>query len=293
MDKHNYVLITAARNEENYVEYTINSVIAQTILPKKWVIVSDESTDKTDAIVRNYAKSYSFIELVRKEMSVKQKGFASKVAAIHLGYDQLNGLDYDFIGNLDADLSFEKDYFEQILKKFTDNPRLGIGGGYIHEKNLYGTFSPRPSNSEQSVAGAVQMFRRDCYKVIGGLQPLELGGEDWRAEIMAKMAGWEVETFPEIEVLHLKRSPDARGAIRNSFRQGLLDYSFGSLPLFEFAKCIRRLKEQPYFMGALLRSAGYVWGYCSRKKMVLSEDQVYFLRFEQKQRILRALRFRI
>lgn len=285
-----YVLVTAARNEQAYIEGTIRSVLEQSVRPLKWVIVSDGSTDGTDTIIRRYAESSEFIHLVRKEMSRGQEGFASKVAAIHLGYEQLKGLEYDFIGNLDADLSFKADYFQQLLERFEDNPGLGIGGGYIHEA-FGGRFRPRPSNAEHSVAGGIQLFRRECYQTIGGLQPLALGGEDTCAEIMARMAGWEVQAFPGLEVFHHKRSVAARGALRDNFRQGLLDHSFGTLVLFEFGKCIKRVAEPPYFMGALLRLAGYLWGYTSRKKRVLSKAQVGFLRVEQARSILKALKY--
>lgn len=285
----NYVLITAARNEQSYIEATIRSVLEQSVVPLKWVIVSDGSTDETDSIIRRYAVSNEFIDLVRKDTSQKQKGFASKVAAIHLGYERLKELEYDFIGNLDADLSFKADYFQQLLKRFEDNQRLGIGGGYIYE-NLGGRFRARPTNTEESVAGGIQLFRRNCYDAIGGLQPLVLGGEDWCAEIMGRIAGWEVRAFPDLEVLHHKRSVTARGALRENFRLGLLDHSFGSLALFEFVKCVKRVVEQPYFIGALLRLVGYAWGSSSRRKMVLSKAQIDFLRAEQTNRILGVLR---
>lgn len=285
----NYVLITAARNEEAYIENTILSVLGQSILPLQWVIVSDGSTDETDAISRRYAESNNFIKFVRKETSQGQKGFESKVAAIHLGYEELKGIDYDFVGNLDADVSFKPDYFEKLLKKFADNPRLGIGGGYIHE-NLGGRFRARPSNSERSVAGGIQLFRRQCYETIGGLQPTALGGEDWRAEIMARMTGWMVQAFPELQVYHHKRSVAVRGILRDNFRQGLMDYSFGSLAIFELSKCLRRVIEPPFCIGALARLFGYLWGCTFKKNKVLSEAQIDFLRTEQSRRILRTFK---
>src|SRR4030042_3941710 len=100
-----YVLVTAALNEENYIPFPIRSVIAQTILPKKWVIVSDGSTDGTDRIVAKYAEAFEFIELVRAEEGDTGPNFASKVRAIQVGYGRLRGLTYSYIGNLDADVS--------------------------------------------------------------------------------------------------------------------------------------------------------------------------------------------
>ena len=123
MFKKPYVLITAARNEEAYIEKTINSVISQTILPRKWVIVSDGSTDRTDQIVNKYAAKHDFIQLVHISGST-QRNFRSKVNAINIGYERLKHIEYEFIGILDADVSFKSDYFESILREFQKNPKL-------------------------------------------------------------------------------------------------------------------------------------------------------------------------
>lgn len=98
------MLITPARNEEAYIVKTIQSLINQTILPKKWIIVSDGSTDRTDDIVKRYEANYDFIQLLRREPDTS-RNFASKVYAIQAGFKLLNGIEYDFIGNLDADVS--------------------------------------------------------------------------------------------------------------------------------------------------------------------------------------------
>src|SRR4030042_2395555 len=107
-----YVLITTARNEEKYIENTINSVLSQTVLPEKWVIVSDGSIDRTDEIVRSYEVTHDFIKYVRRDESISNHGFASKIKAFQLGYRELSAVTYDFIGNLDADVSFNPLYYE-------------------------------------------------------------------------------------------------------------------------------------------------------------------------------------
>src|SRR5258706_1018027 len=123
-----YVLITPARNEAQFVELTIQSVVWQTVLPMKWVIVSDGSTDGTDDIVRRYATEYSWIELVRMPER-QERHFAGKVRAFNAGYAKVKNMEYKMIGNLDADISFDdKDYFDFLLNKFAEDPRLGVGG---------------------------------------------------------------------------------------------------------------------------------------------------------------------
>lgn len=289
MNRRKYVLVTAARNEEAYIEGTIKSVLQQTLLPDKWVIVSDRSTDKTDTIAENYAQKNGFIEFVRKEHSDGLKGFASKVTAIALGCERLRQLEYDFLGNLDADLSFENHYYERLIEEFEGNPLLGIGGGLVQEEHK-GTFRYRPANSSRSVAGGIQLFRRQCYEDIGGLMPFELGGEDWCAEIMARMAGWQVQAVPSLTVFHHKRSDVARGALREHFRLGVLDHSFGSHPMFEVAKCTRRILDWPSVSGAGARICGYVWAYLTKRRRVLPAAQISFLRSEQMGRLYTILK---
>ena len=123
----NYVLITPARNEAAFIEQTIQSVIQQTVLPLMWVIVSDGSTDGTDDIVKKYLPDYDWMELVRMSER-KERHFAGKVHAFNAGYEKVRHLNYDIIGNLDADISFEPMYFEYLLDKFYQDRTLGVAG---------------------------------------------------------------------------------------------------------------------------------------------------------------------
>src|SRR5262245_276922 len=129
-----YVLITPAKNEAAYIEKTLESVVAQTILPLKWVIVSDGSTDGTDDIVKNYVRENSWIELIRMPER-SERNFAGKIGAFNVGYAVVRHLDYDIIGNLDGDGSFEPDYLEYLLKQFARNRRLGVAGTNYLEDN--------------------------------------------------------------------------------------------------------------------------------------------------------------
>src|SRR5512135_3271513 len=127
----NYVLLTSARNEERYIKYSIDSILAQTLLPKKWIIISDGSKDGTDDIVLACSKAHSFIEFIRRDHDTKRADFASKVFAIGEGYKRLKGVDYNYLGILDADISFGVDYYSKILSRFHENRKLGIAGGFI------------------------------------------------------------------------------------------------------------------------------------------------------------------
>ena len=127
-----YILITPARNEEAFIEKTIESVIHQTVPPLKWVIVDDGSTDRTRDIVNRYLARYSWIEVVQMTQR-RDRSFAAKVLAFNAGYDKVKGLDYDIVGNLDADLSFDSDYCEFLLSKFREDDTLGVAGTVFKE----------------------------------------------------------------------------------------------------------------------------------------------------------------
>src|SRR6516162_3973080 len=160
-----YVMVTAAYNEERLIEQAIDSILSQTILPAKWIIVSDGSTDRTDEIVSRYTAEHDFIQLLRISED-HARNFAAQVNAINRGLSLLESMDYDFVANIDADITLEPDYFERLLERFRQNPHLGLGGGAIYERYGAGGFAERRGNSVTSVAHGCQLFRRECFAVI-------------------------------------------------------------------------------------------------------------------------------
>lgn len=286
-----YALVTAAHNEELFIEKTIEAVISQTVLPERWVIVSDASVDNTDEIVKGYAERYKFIDLVHLGAH-HSRSFASKVRALHVGVRRLEGGDYAFIGNLDADISFETSYFANLIDKFVHDPDLGLAGGFIYEKH-HEKFTSRAMNGVRSVAGAVQLFRRECYEAVGGILPLKYGGEDWCAEVMARMKGWRVESFPELKVFHHKPTGTGAGVLKYWYQQGRMDFSLGSDPLFAMIKCLRRVCVKPYVAGALARLAGFAWACRQNEERPVPVEFVKYLRKEQRARLFRPFQARL
>lgn len=278
-----YVLFTAAYNEQSFIAQTIESVIAQTVLPLKWVIVSDGSTDSTDEIVQSYRLRHAFIQLLRVERT-QHRGVGSKVRALTRADSEVQGVEYDFVGNLDADVTFGPAYFETLLARFQSEPSLGITGGMIYERRT-GQFQERISNSVRSVAHAAQLVRRECYEAIGGYHSLQYGGEDWYAEITARMKGWRVKASPGLQIMHHRLTGSADRPFRHCFREGKMDFSVGSHPMFEVLKCARRLGERPVILGAFARFAGFCSSYTTREPRLVSAEFVSFLRHEQKQRL--------
>jgi glycosyltransferase involved in cell wall biosynthesis len=252
-----YVLITSARNEESYIGSTIQAVISQTVLPARWVVVSDGSTDMTDDIVAGYASSHGFIHLVR-QMPSETREFGSKVRAINRAYELLKDMEFSFIGNLDADVTFGSSYYESILNRFHENRRLGIAGGICLDTE--DATMNRHLMSRDEVRGAVQLFRRSCYEEIGGYLVLPMGGIDTVAQIMARMHGWEVRSFGDQQALHHRRTGTAGISIHKArFREGMKHYYLGYHPVFMAAKCAHRMIDPPYIAGSALMLAGYLW----------------------------------
>jgi poly-beta-1,6-N-acetyl-D-glucosamine synthase len=278
-----YVLVTAAYNEEQNIEKAIRSVLAQTLLPLRWVIVSDGSVDRTDEIVQSYAAANDWIRFLRM-VRAPGRSFGSKVRALQAGGNLLEGVTSDFVGNLDADVSLEPFYFENLMARFQERPTLGIAGGFVCE-DTSGEFQSRRSNRTYSVAHAAQLVRRECYDAIGGYAVLEYGGEDWHAQTSARMKGWEAEAFPELKIFHHRHTGEGDNLLRHKFRQGRMDYSFGSDPLFELLKCAERIPEKPFLFGSMARIVGFVWSSVSGDQRPVSREFIAFMRSEQRAKL--------
>ncbi len=111
-----YILITSAHNEADLIANTIKSVINQQIKPVEWIIIDDGSSDNTSEIVKKFAASTSFIKLFNKRSDTK-RDFSSKVNAIHLAVSNITSSDYDYLGILDADITFDSSYYASIISK--------------------------------------------------------------------------------------------------------------------------------------------------------------------------------
>jgi glycosyltransferase involved in cell wall biosynthesis len=285
-----YVLITPARNEEAFIEQTIQAVASQNILPKKWVIVSDGSTDRTDAIVKNYADVQTWIELVR----LPEHGsgnFAAKVNAFYAGFERLKNTEYEIIGSLDADITFDKDYFEFLLAQFAKKPDLGVAGTPFVEKSGQ-TYNFSFTNIEH-VSGACQLFRRTCFKDIGGYVPIKEGGIDWVAVTTARMKGWKTKTFIERTCYHHRKiGTGTAKPWQTGFKHGKKDYCLGGHPLWQFFRCVYQMTRKPYGIGGLSLLSGYAWASISRAQRPISKELMHFHRAEQMHR-LRSMVLRI
>lgn len=279
MNKTKYILITAARNEAEYIEATINAVIVQTIRPIQWIIVSDGSTDSTDEIIKKYSNKYDFIKFLKNDNS-SNRNFASKVFAINRAISTIKNIDYDVIGILDADITFESDYYQNVLTEFEKEPKLGVAGGEFFD--IINGKKIKVVKSSSSVRGGIQLFRKDYFEEIGEFTPLENGGEDIVMEVTARMNGWIVHSFDRLILYHHRHTgTEGFSIVKAKFRGGILAHSMGYSPLFQTFKSIHRFKERPYFISGILTYLGFIWAYLSGNKRKVSEEFVNYLREEQ------------
>jgi poly-beta-1,6-N-acetyl-D-glucosamine synthase len=283
-----YVLVTPARNEKDFIELTIKSVIAQTVRPLMWVIVSDRSVDGTDDIVRSYVTRYPFIHLVRNDKP-SERNTAAKVQAINLGIKALGQAEHAYFGNLDADISFGENYFETLLQHFESDSKLGVIGGRIFQIDERGRTLENNASAE-SVAGAIQFFRRECFDQIGGYQSIEGGMEDGIAEITARFHGWKTRSFKGLPVLHHRELGSVgRSVYRARFSNGLIEYLVGFSFTYHVIRALSRMFEKPYLIGTILVLSGYMWGLLSRRPKVIPYSIVRFIRREQMTKLFASL----
>lgn len=281
-----YVLVTPARNEEHNIGRVIESVVAQTVLPMRWVIISDGSTDGTDDIVKTYQRKYSWIEFIRMPEH-RDRHFAAKVKCFNSGYNKVKGLDFRVIGNLDADISFEDDYFRFLIDKFAADPLLGVAGTPFVEDGKH--YDYRFTNIEH-VSGACQLFKRECFEEIGGYLPIKGGGIDWVAVTTARMKGWKTQTFTGKTCLHHRKMGTGNTShMMIWFRQGRKDYILGNHPLWEVFRSCYQMTKRPFIIGGWLLIIGFLFEVLKKTNRPIPNNLVEFVRKEQMQRLQNAL----
>jgi len=196
----------------------------------------------------------------------------------------LQALEFDFVANLDADISFEPRYFESLIEEFQKDLNLGLAGGHVHDL-LYGRFVPQRM-SEDSVAGPTQFFRRQCLADIGGYLPLRWGGIDAAAEIMARMKGWKTRTLWNYRVFaHRPVRTGRKSVFGVRFNKGIMNYALGYHPLFQALSCLWRVTEHPFVAGSACAMAGYIWAALQASETEVPQEFVDFLRNEQMHRL--------
>jgi glycosyltransferase involved in cell wall biosynthesis len=217
-----YYIVIPTYNEEAFIALTLQSLISQTVLPKKVVVVNDNSTDKTAEIVLSFAKDNPFITLVNKTSSAIHLPGSKVIQAFQKGFETLDE-DYDLMVKIDADLIFPSNYFETIIKHFQSDSTIGMAGGFCYiEKN--DDWILENLTDKDHIRGALKAYRKETFKQIGGLKPAM--GWDTVDELLCKYYNWKVVTDASLHVKHLKPT-GANYSKTARYKQGEAFYTLG------------------------------------------------------------------
>ncbi len=248
-----YVIITPARNEERYLQKTIDSVASQTLRPRKWIIVDDGSSDNTGRLIEAAARQHSWIKAVHRADRGFRMNFGGEIQAFYDGYQLIKTDDWKYIVKLDCDLSFAPEYFEGLINRFSCDLHLGIASGVYLEESRSGWREVRMP--AYHAAGACKVVRRECFEQIGGF--IAERGWDTIDEIRAMSKGWRTTHFSELQMKHLKPEGSGNDRLRTQIKQGEVFYLTGGSKLFFTLKVCNRLLRRPLILGG----AAMLWGY--------------------------------
>ena len=278
-----YVVVTPVRDEVRHIEATLAAVGTQTHLPAHWVIVDDGSSDGTGALLDRHAAGVSWIDVIhRPDRGLRSPG--GGVDAFNAGLDRLTKVPWDFLVNLDADLSFEPDYFARCLAHFVAEPTLGIAGGTVCVREPDGRLRVESVDPPFHVRGATKIYRRACWEQIAPLPCTP--GWDTVDEVCANRHGWRTRSFGELAVVQHKPTGSAYGGWGNAFKNGRANYLTGYHPAFMLAKCVKRMRRTPLGVEAAGLLAGFVSGYWKRLPRSADGETVRYLRRQQVRRML-------
>jgi glycosyltransferase involved in cell wall biosynthesis len=277
-----YVVITPVRDEEDLLPLTIESIIRQTVRPIEYVIVNDGSRDRTGEVIDRYAREYPWVRSVHRTDRGFRKWGGGIIEAFYDGFHALTCPDWEFMSKMDGDLSFEPDYFEGALKKFEQNPKLGIGGGFLyHFENGRRTLEEHPTFH---VRGGTKIYRRQCWEAIGGLW---VGpGSDTVDEVKASMLGWSTLSFIDLQIQHHRWTGASFGRWGGIIKNGKTDYVSGYHPLFFLAKTVSRAFQKPIVLGSLALMYGYLQAYLEKAPRVNDPEMIQYLREQQLARLM-------
>lgn len=281
-----YLLISPCRNEEEHMTETLESVIAQTVRPEKWIIVNDGSTDNTSNILSKYKKLYNWIDVVEVKDRGKRNVGPGVVQAFYAGLNSADMNDYEYICKLDLDLKLPSRYFEILMIRMQENPRIGTCSGKPYMKLPDGKLVAEKCDDEMSV-GASKFYRTECFKEIDGFveQVMWDAIDCHRCRILGWIAcSWDE---PELRFLHLRpMGSSQKGIITGRIRHGYGQYYMGTGLIYMTAAAINRLAHPPYLIGGAATLWGYLISMLSRNERLPDENLRRFIRRYQMRALL-------
>lgn len=261
-----YVLITPCRNEEDYLQVTIDSIVGQTVLPACWVIVDDGSTDRTPEILKAASEQYPFIKIIARADRGERAVGPGVIQAFNDGLDSIELSEFDYICKLDADLGILEGYFEEIMECMEADPLLGNMSGKTYINVQGDKWVPERMGDENAI-GAAKFYRRACFEDIGGFVPQVCwDGIDGHT---CRMKGWKAISRDKesLRLSHYRPMGSSHiGLWEGRKRWGLGKYYMGSSVFYVLAVSVYRMAERPFVLGGIGIFVGYVGAWKSGLK---------------------------
>ena len=269
----NYYLVIPAHNEADFIGLTLDSILSQSVLPKQVIVVNDNSTDNTAAIVGSYIEKHPSICLVNNNSSAQHLPGSKVIQAFNKGLKKLDD-NYDFIVKLDADIILPNNYFEILIKHFQSDEKIGMVGGFAYiEKN--GDWVLENLTNKDHIRGAFKAYRKQCFEDIGQLKTSM--GWDTVDELLAQYNGWEIKTDKSLKVKHLKPTGKTYNKAAR-YKQGeafyKLDYGFILTSIASIKLAI--LKKQPLLFFDYLK--GYIKASTNNTKKLVNNEEGAFIK---------------
>ncbi len=287
-DPQAYVLISPCRNEADYMRRTLDSVVAQSVTPGLWVIVDDGSTDDTSAILAEYAARHDWIRVVTKPDRGHRAVGPGVVEAFYYGLDTVDQSLFSYLCKLDLDLDLPPGYFEGLMQRMQDNPRIGTCSGKPYFRGSGGQMISEKCGDEMSV-GMTKFYRVDCFAQIGGfVREVMWDALDCHK---ARALGWIAVSWdvPELRFEHLRPMGSSQKSIFTGRRRhGFGQYYMGSDPLYFIATAIYRMAHPPYVLGGLATLQGYFGAMLRRAPQHADTELRHFIRAYQRRALLRG-----
>jgi biofilm PGA synthesis N-glycosyltransferase PgaC len=280
-----YVLISPCRNEADYMRQTLDTVVAQSLRPTKWVIVDDGSTDETPAILAEYARKHEWIEIVTRADRGHRAVGPGVVDAFYSGYAAIIPDDYDFVCKLDLDLRLPPRYFEILVDRMLANPRIGTCSGKAYLEENGELISER--HGDENSLGMTKFYRVSCFKDIGGF--VREVGWDGIDGHKCRMKGWTAISWdePELRFVHLRTmGASHKGIYTGRYRQGYGQYYMGTGLMFLTASVLSRLNQKPYVLGQLTILWAWIYSFLRAKPRYQDPEFRAFLRSYQRRALL-------
>jgi len=280
-----YTVVTPVKNEAKFIRFILDSMIGQSILPEKWIVVDDGSTDNTLEILKEYSKKYNWISIIENQTHQEERAGGSKVVrAFYKGFDSIKEHNYDFIVKLDGDLKLPINYFEKVIQTFKANPKVGICGGYI--LNKIGNDLIKEIDVDYHVRGAFKSVRKECFIEIGGFQ--EIWNWDGLDLMEAMRKGWETKVF-DLPVIHFRPTGSAYNPFKFHFKDGKYAYKLRSSILLHILRSLGRLNKKPYLLCSIIYFFGYFYAFFKQEKLIIDKELGRFSNKFHTKRIINLL----